>query len=448
MEINLKWQNACNIIKSKISASAFKSWISPLIVEEKEDKVTLLSTTRFINEWIKKNYASIIITAFSELGVAEKDILFKVAPRTILADANVLETSASVMEAKKNLAASRESEYEQSRYTFENFVTGSSNEFAYAASVKVAQEPGSSLNPLFLYSSSGLGKTHLMQAIAGKMKALFGEEKKIIYLSAEKFLYTFIKSLRDRDSLSFKEEIRSADVLMIDDLHFLDGKVSTAEEFYSTFNALIDEGKQIILSADKAPSGFIGFPERLRSRLASGLVVDIGTPDFELRFKIAVSKAASVGVEISEEVLAFIAENVTINNRVLEGAVYKIANYKKILNREVDLETAKNILADLLADSSKSITLEEILKTVADKYALSVAQLKTPSRARNFARPRQIAMYLAKTLTSKSLPEIGRTFGDRDHTTVLYAVRRVEELMELDSSIASQVQSIRRLFVA
>jgi len=330
------------------------------------------------------------------------------------------------------------------RFTFENFVVGKSNELAHAAALKVAESKTVTFNPLFLYGGVGLGKTHLMHAIAWHIKKCH-PERKVIYLSAEKFMYQFIRALRFKDTMAFKEQFRSVDVLMIDDVQFISGKDSTQEEFFHTFNALVDQNRQVIISADKSPSDLEGMEERMKSRLGWGLVADIHPTNYELRLGILQAKVDSMGVAVPQKVLEFLAHKITSNVRELEGALTRIVAHATLVGRDITLESTQDLLRDLLRANDRRVTIDEIQKKVADYYNVRISDMHSPRRARAVARPRQVAMYLCKTLTQRSLPEIGRKFGGRDHTTVMHAVKKVEELMIEEKTIAEDIDLLRRM---
>ncbi|MCA1941854.1 MAG: chromosomal replication initiator protein DnaA, partial [Caenispirillum bisanense] len=330
------------------------------------------------------------------------------------------------------------------RYTFDNFVVGKPNEFAYAAANRVADSDMVSFNPLFLYGGVGLGKTHLMHAIAHRLRER-RPDRRVIYMSAEKFMYSFVRALRHQDTISFKEQFRTVDVLMIDDVQFISGKDSTQEEFFHTFNALVDQGRQIVISADKSPNDLEEIGARLRSRMASGLVADIHPTTYELRLGILDSKAEQMGVEVPVKVKEFLAHKITSNARELEGALTRLVAHAQLVGRELSLETAHEVLADLLRAYDRRVTIEEIQKKVAEHFQIRISDMHSARRARAVTRPRQVAMYLAKQLTSRSLPEIGRKFGGRDHTTVMHAVKKVEELMGQDPAFAEDVNLLRRM---
>ncbi|WP_417830123.1 chromosomal replication initiator protein DnaA [Thalassospira sp.] len=330
------------------------------------------------------------------------------------------------------------------RYTFDNFVLGKPNEFAYAAARRLAEAESVPFNPLFLYGGVGLGKTHLMHAIAWHIRRT-QPHRTVIYLSAEKFMYRFIRALRDKNTVDFKDQFRSVDVLMVDDVQFISGKDSTQEEFFHTFNALVDQGRQIIVSADKSPSDLEDIEERLRSRLGSGLVADIHATTYELRLGILEAKAERQGVELPQRVMEFLAHKITANVRELEGALNRVIAHSQLVGREIGLEMVQDVLHDVLRASERRVSIEEIQKRVAEHFNIKVSDMHSARRARAVARPRQVAMYLSKQLTTHSLPEIGRKFGGRDHTTVMHAVRKIEELHGTDPSLSEDIDLLRRM---
>ena len=337
------------------------------------------------------------------------------------------------------------------RFTFDSFIVGKPNEFAYACARRVAEYPASQgFNPLFLYGGVGLGKTHLMHAIAWELTnqrgaAHHGPPATVAYMSAEKFMYRFIAAIRSHSTMEFKEQHRSVDVLMIDDLQFLIGKEATQEEFFHTFNALVDSGKQIVVSADKSPSDLSGLEERVRTRLAYGMVADLHATTFELRISILEAKASGAKTSVPGKVLEFLAHKITSNVRELEGAFNRLVAHANLFNRTITLETTQEVLHDILRAHDRRVTIEEIQRRVAEHYNIRLTDMSSARRARAVARPRQVAMYLAKQLTSRSLPEIGRKFGNRDHTTVIHAVQRITELMERDASFGEDVEMLRRM---
>jgi len=338
------------------------------------------------------------------------------------------------------------------RFRFETFVVGKPNELAHAAAKRVAEGGPVTFNPLFLYGGVGLGKTHLMHAIAHELQGR-KPELNVVYLSAEQFMYRFVQALREKRMMDFKSLFRSVDVLMVDDVQFIAGKESTQEEFFHTFNALVDQNKQIIISADRAPGEIKDMEDRIKSRLQCGLVVDLHPTDFELRLGVLQSKVAQYsaqypGLEVDQGVLDFLAHRISTNVRVLEGALTRLFAFASLVGRPITLELAQDCLADILRASDRKITVEEIQRKVSEHYNIRLSDMIGPKRLRSYARPRQVAMYLCKQLTTRSLPEIGRRFGGRDHTTVMHGVKRIEELKGQDSQIADDIELLRRALEA
>ncbi len=328
-------------------------------------------------------------------------------------------------------------------------MVGKPNELAHAAARRVAEGGPVSFNPLFLYGGVGLGKTHLMHAIAHELQTR-SPQMRVLYLSAEQFMYRFVQALRERQIMDFKELFRSVDVLMVDDVQFIAGKDCTQEEFFHTFNALVDQNKQIVISADRAPGEIKDLEDRIKSRLQCGLVVDLHPTDYELRLGILQQKAEMYrqqynGLQLADGVLEFLAHRITTNVRVLEGALTRLFAFASLVGREITLELAQDCLVDILRACDRKVTIEEIQRKVAEHYNVRLSDMIGPKRVRTIARPRQIAMYLAKQLTPRSLPEIGRRFGGRDHTTIMHGVRRIEELMVEDTQMVEDLQLLRRL---
>ncbi len=449
------WSEVCNGLEREIGKEAFRHWIAPLTFGgERGGVVEIQAPTRFLGQWVERHYARDILTHLRKAGRNVSELRFtwtrERAEGALPASSTGREDAASPAGTASRHARPLPTATLKPQFTFETFVVGKPNMMAHAAARQVAEAAGDNsvvCNPLFLYSGVGLGKTHLMHAIAWELTRNRG--KRVIYLSAEQFMYRFVQALRSRDMLAFKEMFRSVDVLMVDDVQFIAGKDSTQEEFFHTFNALIDQGKQVVISADRAPGEIDGIEERIRSRLQWGLVVDIHPADFELRLGILQSKAEAhrarnPEVEIPEEVLEFLARKITDNIRVLEGALTRLVSFAAPLGTPVTIDFARQCLADILRAADRKITLEEIMRKVGEHYGLRISDLVGPRRSRAIARPRQVAMYLAKAMTSKSLPDIGRAFGGRDHTTVLHAVRRIEALRAADARIADDLEYLRR----
>ena len=451
-----QWGQICSQLKTEVGDTAFDSWLKPLTPGSFNDGVmNICVPTRFMRNWVITHYSDRIHKIWEKKNPEIKSVNFVV--QAVQDEAKGLYNPSCRSLLKKISSSPSPSNIYQSginsqqslsvplnpQYTFDNFVVGKTNEFAYAAARKVAESRNVSFNPLFLYSGVGLGKTHLMHAIAWHIKQQ-DPTRNIVYLSAEKFMYKFVRALRYKDTTAFKEQFRSVDVLMVDDVQFMGGKDTTQEEFFYTFNSLIEEGRQIIISADKSPADLEGIETRLKSRLGCGLVADIHPTDFDLRIGILENKARQLGIELPQKVAEFLAQKITSNIRELEGALRRVIAHSQLLSdKEITLDMTQDVLKDMLRSYDKRTTIDEIQKKVAEHFNISVKEMQSSRRARTVARPRQIAMYLAKQLTSRSLPEIGRKF-DRDHTTVMHAVRKVEELILEDVSLAENVDALRR----
>jgi chromosomal replication initiator protein len=451
--LHSQWEAVCGRLRSEIGEAAYQSWLKPITVREMADgQVRLSVPTRFMQDWIVTHYADRLCTLWQgeNPGIHSVDVVVLSDRPVRPADRPATTAPALAVPVARRMGPVAEEAVVDigapldPRFTFERFVVGKPNEFAYAAAQRVADATQVSFNPLFLYGGVGLGKTHLMHAIAWRIRQS-DPTRNVIYLSAEKFMYRFIRALREQNTVDFKEQFRSVDVLMIDDVQFIAGKDSTQEEFFHTFNALVDQGRQIVLSADKSPSNLEGIEERLKSRLNCGLVADIHATTYELRLGILQSKADQLGVEVKRNVLEFLAHKITSNVRELEGALNRIVAHAQLVGRQITLETTQEVLHDLLRANDRRVTIEEIQKRVAEHFNIRISDMHSARRARSVARPRQVAMYLAKQLTTRSLPEIGRKFGGRDHTTVMHAVRKVDELRERDAGFAEDVELLRRM---
>ncbi len=460
--IAAQWARVRGRLRSEFGDAAFGSWLKPMtLTDVRKGAVRVAVPTRFMRDWVAAHYGERIRTLWAEEdpSVRAVDIIvdpnrqssatggdFAVAPTPEEGDAPDGETAVRLDLGVISGSPSRIdiSAPLDPRLTFENFIVGKPNELAYAASRRVAESNTVPFNPLFLYGGVGLGKTHLMHAIAQHIIKR-RPDRRVIYLTAEKFMYQFIRALRHKDTMEFKEQFRSVDVLMIDDVQFISGKDSTQEEFFHTFNALVDQNRQVVISADKSPSDLEGIEERMKSRLGWGLVADIHPTTYELRLGILQAKAEQLKVEVAPKVMEFLAHKITSNVRELEGALNRIVAHATLVGRSISLETTQEVLHDLLRANDRRVTIEEIQRRVAEHFNIRLSDMHSARRARAVARPRQVAMYLAKQLTSRSLPEIGRKFGGRDHTTVMHAVRKVEELREHDSGFAEDVELLRRM---
>lgn len=445
-EITAIWKQVHKALRGEFGEAVFRSWLKPLTLQAFYHGTMEVSVpTRFMKDWIGTHYAKRILEMCAELHTDIKRLEIVVVQGAIIDDAD---DKTETTKANGNDKAKAADQFEiasplDERFTFDSFVVGKPNALAHAAARRVVESASVPFNPLFIYGGVGLGKTHLMHSIAW-MIGDQAPEKQVMYLSAEKFMYQFVKALRSNETMAFKEFFRSVDVLMIDDIQFIAGKESTQEEFFHTFNALVDQNKQIIISADKAPSDLTGIEERLRSRLAWGLVADIQPSTYDLRLGIVKAKRDQLQADVPDSVLEFLALKVTSNIRELEGALNRIVAHADVAKNPITLESTQEVLQDLLRSHDRRITIDEIQRKVAEHYNIKLSDMHSARRARQVARPRQVAMYLAKQLTARSLPEIGRKFGGRDHTTVMHAVRKIEELANDDASFAQDVEILRR----
>ena len=454
-----QWSRDRARLRSEVGDAAYISWLKPLaLLRLRDGEVVLTVPTRFMRDWVVSHYSDRLRSLWSDENSDTCSINVLVnPPAKPSAPHEVVEVDSDELNSRHpGLGGSRvggSPEFDigaplDPRFTFENFVVGKPNELAFAAAQRVGNAASVPFNPLFLYGGVGLGKTHLMHAIAWHIRGMY-PDRKVVYLSAEKFMYQFIRALRFKNVMAFKQQFRSVDVLMIDDVQFIAGKDTTQEEFFHTFNALVDQNRQIVISGDRSPSDIDGIEERMRSRLGWGLVADIHATDYELRLGILQSKAEQAGAkEVPVRVLEFLAHRITSNVRELEGALNRVLAYSNLIGRPITLETTQDVLRDLLRANDRRVTIEDIQKRVAEHFNIRLADMHSARRARAVARPRQVAMYLAKQLTSRSLPEIGRKFGGRDHTTVMHAVRKIDELRQSDSMLSEDVDLLRRMLEA
>jgi chromosomal replication initiator protein len=449
---NETWGLVREELIKRVGKNNYVTWIEPLKLSLLKNGVARFEVpTIFFGDWVQRNYADHIRTQLSNAGETVDRVEFAVG--TEATKRNLAPAPAAKPTAKSARPRPVDEELPgaplDARFTFDSFVVGKPNELAHAAARRVAEGGTVTFNPLFLYGGVGLGKTHLMHAIAHELHAR-RPDLRVLYLSAEQFMYRFVQALRERQIMDFKELFRSVDVLMVDDVQFIAGKDSTQEEFFHTFNALVDANKQIVISADRAPGEIKDLEERIRSRLQCGLVVDLHPTDYELRLgilqqKVEYYRSQYRGLVLADGVLEFLAHRITTNVRVLEGALTRLFAFASLVGREITLDLAQDCLADILRSSDRKLTIEEIQRKVAEHYNIRLSDMIGPKRLRNIARPRQVAMYLAKQLTPRSLPEIGRRFGGRDHTTIMHGVRKIEELMAIDSQLADDLQLLRRL---
>jgi chromosomal replication initiator protein len=440
------WNRCLRVLEGELPEQQFNTWVRPLQAIERDGELKLLAPNRYVIEWLGQNLLPRIkelILAFAD-GLAPEvaldvgtraGIIVQVPPASLRDDA----AAARARKLAPTVLGSRIN----AEFTFDSFVEGKSNQLAKAAAIQVAGNPGRAYNPLFIYGGVGLGKTHLMHAVANKLKER-NSEARLAYVHSERFVGDMVKALQHNTINDFKTAYRTLDCLMIDDIQFFAGKDRSQEEFFHTFNALLESQQQVILTCDRYPKEVDGLEERLKSRFGWGLTVAIEPPELETCVAILMSKAAMTHVDLPEEVAFFIAKRIRSNVRELEGALRRVVATSNFTGRPITLEFAKEALRDLLALQEKLVTIENIQKTVAEYYKIRIADLLSKRRSRSIARPRQVAMALAKELTNHSLPEIGDAFGGRDHTTVLHACRRVKELRETERRIGEDYLNLLR----
>ena len=451
-EIQAQWAAVRGKIRQKVGDALFKSWFKPISLISFDSGILTLSVpNQFIKTRINGEYFDLLKDYWLNQNKSITKFKLVIVKAKSDQDNSITYSSKQVDVSTQNKKVSKSYDLSENiganldqRFTFSNFIVGKPNELAFAAARRVSESQDVPFNPLFLYGGVGLGKTHLMHAIAHEIKRM-NPVRRVIYLSAEKFMYHFIKALRFKDTVAFKEQFRTVDVLMIDDVQFISGKESTQEEFFHTFNALVDQNKQLIISADKSPQDLEGIEERMRSRLGWGLVADIHPLNYELRLSILQAKEEKLEVEIPDNVLEFLAHKITSNVRELEGALNRIAAFSSLVGRKINIEMTHDLLRDLLKSSQRKVNIEQIQKKVSEHFNVKMSDMSSARRSRTVVRPRQIAMYLSKSLTSRSLPEIGRRFGNRDHTTVIHAVKKVEELRNIDVSLDEDVELLIRM---
>ena len=477
-----KWEKVCARLRAELGQDVFRSWFTGVVcVGKGQDFVELRVPSRFRRDWIVSHYEDQLRQFWSHEDSSIKRVVLSLVPAhqsgsEITVQERGRRSVSASEEAKLKGGASRQEgpvsgsldvaapqlftpdsdlDFERlgapldPRFTFENFVIGESNALACSAAKQVSESPAEVYNPLYLYGQVGIGKTHLLHAIAWEMRRT-NPDCKILYLSAERFMYRFVQSLRQKSVMTFKDHFRGVDILLLDDVQFIANKASTQEEFFHTFDALIGQNRQVVITADRPPSDLDGVGERIRSRLGQGLSTDIQATDFDLRFCILQHKLKALQqkrrrqIDIPKGVLEFIAHRLVSNIRVLEGALTRLTAHAALTSRPITIDLAKDILSDLLRTCDRKVTIDDIQRSVARYFSLTMSDLVSARRAREVARPRQIAMYLCKQLTTRSLPEIGRKFGGRDHTTVIHAVRKIEELRSGDHAIDGDVETLRR----
>ncbi len=444
---NLDWNIIQSDMKNKLGLDIYESWLKKIdFVEEFNNYLLLSIPTRFIRDWITSRYLDQILQIIKSY---KKDIIrieFKIVEKET--KKNEEENTAGVAANIENVSFIKDTYLQYNRIDpnkrFDNFITGSSNKLAYEASLKVSENI-SHYNPLYIYGGVGMGKTHLLNSIGLELK----KSHKVMFISAERFMYQFVKSIKANDMVKFKEYFRNTDILLIDDIQFMNGKEAMQEEFFHTFNALLDKGSQIILSADRAPNKLSRIQERIKSRFSGGLVVDIQNPDYELRKKIVERKTIELNnlyadqIKISKEIQDFISTEITTSIRELVGAINRIVSFSRIFNKVPNLTETKVVLKDLLNLAENKVTIDLIQTVVCKFFKISKNEMLSSRRSRYLVRPRQTAIYLTKILTSKSLPEIGREFSNRDHTTIIHSVKTIEKLKEKDPEMVDNINKLK-----
>jgi len=443
----IDWQQIQSEMKNKLGLEIYESWLKKISFLEEHNNYLLLSVpTRFIRDWITSRYLDQILKIIK---LYKKDIIrieFKIIDQKVdkeLKDSTNIENTQN-----ENVSFIKDSYLQYNRIDpnkrFDNFITGSSNKLAYEASLKVT-ETISHYNPLYIYGGVGMGKTHLLNSIGFEMK----KKNKVMFISAERFMYQFVKSIKSNDMVKFKEYFRNTDILLIDDIQFISGKEAMQEEFFHTFNALLDKGSQIIVSADRAPNKLMRIQERIKSRFSGGLVVDIQKPDLELRKKIVQKKTEELNnlysdqLQVSKDIQDFISNEISGSVRELVGAVNRIVSFSRIYNKVPNLPETKVVLKDLLNISENKVTIDLIQTIVCKFFKISKNEMLSSRRSRYLVRPRQTAIYLTKILTSKSLPEIGREFSNRDHTTIIHSVKTIEKIKEKDPEMVDNINKLK-----
>lgn len=438
------WENTLKDIKNKINLPTYKAWfehITPLSL--KKNCLTVSVGSSFAKEWLESRYSNLLSDSIKKVINNSCKIKIVTAPESLEStegyyDEYIDESIESAYYLNKKIKNSTFN----TKYTFDTFIVGNSNRFACTASLAVSEKPGNTYNPLFIYGGVGLGKTHLLHAI-GQYTLQLHPDKIVKYVSAERFLNDFINALRYKNIFAFKENYRNNDVLLVDDIHFLEDKEASQEEFFHTFNALHDTNRQIVLSSDRSPKNISTLEERLRSRFEWGLVTDITPPDLETRLAILKKYSEREKISVSDDILNLIAEKITSNIRELEGSLTRIAAFTSLTKSKPDLVIAKNILKDILPDDKEHKTsMQTIIKEVSKYFSIPINDILSAKRNKFISHARQLAMYLSRELTSSSLPRIGKSFGDRDHSTVIYAISKISDLIKTDRNVYRQIQEI------
>jgi len=450
------WDDCTHLLRQDLTSAEFNTWILPLQAREQGDCVRLYAPNRFVKDWVKQHYEQRIATLCAQVsGGRVHQVSFEIGSRGKVGtgkgqqkDAGEASDAAAVQAKSAELLSKRRADSNlNGDFTFTTFVEGKSNQIARAASIQIGQNPGTAYNPLFIYGGVGLGKTHLMHAV-GNTIIETNPDANVIYVHSERFVSDMIRALQHNKIDDFKKRYRRVNALLIDDVQFFANKDRSQEEFFHTFNALFETQQQIVLSSDRFPKEVTGLEERLKSRFGWGLTVAIEPPDLETRVAILHSKAALLNVHLPDDVAFFVAKRMRSNIRELEGALRRLAANSRFTGELIDMEFARTVLRDMLVAQDKQVTIDNIQKTVANYFKIRVADLTSAKRTRTIARPRQIAMALAKELTKHSLPEIGSAFGGRDHSTVIHATRKVEALRNSDPLVEEDYKNLLRILTS
>jgi len=442
-EINSVWKNILSDIKNNINLPTFKTWFETITPQDlKKNTLTVSVGSDFAKEWLESRYLSLLNNSTKK--VAGDNINIKIITRATsqIDDPLPLDSVLPKQNSRRNNTDIANDTIFNSKYTFDTFVVGSGNRFAYTAALAICEKPGKTYNPLFIYGGVGLGKTHLLHAIGQYAKQLF-PNLTVKYVSAENFLNDFINALRYKNIIAFKNSYRNNDILLVDDIQFLEEKEASQEEFFHTFNTLHDTNRQIVLSSDRPPKSITTLEERLRSRFEWGLVTDIKPPDLETRIAILKKYSEREKIGASDDILSFIAENISSNIRELEGALTRVVAFSSLTNSQPDINIARDVLKAVLPDDvEKKISIQKIVKEVSKFFSIPINDILSAKRNKFISHARQLAMFLARELTSSSLPQIGKAIGDRDHTTVIYAVTKISKLISTDKNVYMQIQEI------
>ena len=427
--MNEVWKLTLKRIRSQLSEQNYNTWIKPIKLNKIEDDVIKITVpNKFIKNWIKDNYKNDLERIAAEEGYLNYKLNISISEEKRVVN---FKSENNIDKKEEKIKLNNSITNLNKKYTFDTFVSGSSNQFAHAAAFAVSNNPATTYNPLFIYGGVGLGKTHIVHAIGNEVEKN-NQNLKVSYYSSEKFTNELINSLRHAKMNEFRNKFRSIDVLLIDDIQFIAGKKSTQEEFFHTFNALYESHKQIVITSDKFPKEIPDLEERLRSRFEWGLIADIQAPDIETKNAILKMKADQNNINVPDEVISFLANSITSNVRELEGYLIRIGAYASLTSTEINLDMSKNILKDILTENNSEITIEKIQKTVSDYFQIKVSELKSPKRLKNLVFPRQISMYICRKLTNMSYPEIGAKYGGKDHSTIIHAIKKIEKKINED----------------